>query len=164
MSRDISQLEIRLLEERDLEALGRELGISRDHIDGRWREREAGERTAFVAELDGAMAGFVSLEERKEFPGQLHLFELGVLEPLRGLGIGTWLIEAIEAEARRLGLNGVYLGVGIDNVAAVRLYERLGYERVGEPFDSRWIWYGPDGEEREVRERCYRMVRRFDGG
>lgn len=164
MTRDISQLEIRLLEERDLDALARALGHSRDHIERRWREREAGERTAFVAELDGAMAGCVSLEERKEFPGQLHLFELGVLEPLRGLGIGTWLVEAVEAEARRLGLDGVYLGVDIENTAAIRLYERLGYERVGEPFDSRWIWRGPDGEEREVRERCYRMVRGFDGG
>ncbi len=32
MSRDISQIEIRLLDERDLEPLGRALGLSRDHI------------------------------------------------------------------------------------------------------------------------------------
>ncbi len=161
MISDTAQATLRPLEERDLESLSRSLGLSRHHVAGRWHERLQGERTASVAELDGEAVGSVSFEERKEVPGLMHLYALVVVEPFQGRGIGTRLIASVEEEARGRKLVGIHLGVGIDNVGALRLYERLGYQRVGEPYMARWTWYGPDGEEREVSERCYRMVKRF---
>ncbi len=161
MISDISSLTIRLVEERDLAPLARSLRFSQYHIEGRWRERLAGERTMLVADLDGETAGSVSFEEREEFPGLLHLFALTVVAPFQGQRIGSRLIENIEEEAQRRGLAGVSLAVAVDNKGATRLYRRLGYRRSGEPFTSRWTWYGQDGEEREVMERCYRMVKRF---
>ena len=161
MISETAQATLRPWEERDLESLSRSLGLSLHHVAGRWHERVRGERTASVAELDGEAVGSVSFEARKEFPGFMHLYALVVVEPFQGRGIGTRLIASVEEEARGRKLAGIQLGVGIDNVGALRLYERLGYRRVGEPYMARWTWYGPDGEEREVSERCYRMVKRF---
>ena len=48
-------------------------------------------------------------------------------------GVGTALVEAVEDTARRNGLQSVNLEVAVDNTDAIRLYQRLGYERVGGP-------------------------------
>jgi ribosomal protein S18 acetylase RimI-like enzyme len=71
----------------------------------------------------------------------LRLFALDVGLRFRGRGIGTALIEAVERRARRQGLRGVNLEVGVDNGDAIRLYERLGYRRRGSPVagESSWI-------------------------
>lgn len=158
---DLTALTIRPLEQHDLHLLSNVLGLSRHHVDGRWRERQAGQRTMLVAELEGAFAGSVSFEERPDVPGLMHLFALAVVQELQGRGIGRRLIESVEGETRHRSLGGVYLGVAIDNPDAVRLYERLGYGRVGEPYTARWTWYGANGESREIVERCYRMLKRF---
>ncbi|OGO49590.1 MAG: hypothetical protein A2148_11365 [Chloroflexi bacterium RBG_16_68_14] len=164
MTSAVSSLTIRLLEEGDLELLAHVFRFSRHHIEGRWRERLAGERTMLVAERDGEALGSVSFGEREEFPRLLYLFALAVVEPFQRQGIGSRLVVSVEAEARRRGVEGICLAVAVDNEGAIRLYERLGYRRTGEPFISRWTWYGPDGETREIVERCYRMVRRLGSG
>jgi RimJ/RimL family protein N-acetyltransferase len=56
-----------------------------------------------------------------------ELGHLEVLGPFRRRGIGTALIRAGEDTPRRLGHERLALGVGVDNAAARRLYERLGY-------------------------------------
>ena len=159
---DTATLTIRPLEERDLAPLARSLRLSSHHIAGRWLERQAGRRTSSVAELGGEVVGSVSFEERKEHSQLLHLYALAVAQSYQHGGIGARLVEHVEAEAAERGLKGVQLGVAIDNEVALRLYERLAYRRVGEPYTARWTWHGPDGEEREVVERCYRMLKRFE--
>lgn len=52
---------------------------------------------------------------------------LAVLPEARGQGVGTRLLEALEAELDRRGVRDVVLGVLPGNAAAVRLYERRGY-------------------------------------
>lgn len=44
-----------------------------------------------------------------------------------GRGFGAQMVNAVEGEARKLGLKQLYLTVGRENVRAVRLYRRLGY-------------------------------------
>lgn len=153
------RVEVRLMKERDKEPLMRGLSLSRHHIENRWAERLEGRRTMFVADVEGRLAGSVSFEQRDELPGLMHLFALAVLPELQGRGIGTRLVAAVEDEALARGLRGVHLGVAIDNDGALRLYRRLGYERVGEAYDARWTWFSPNGEQREVVERCYRMLK-----
>jgi GNAT superfamily N-acetyltransferase len=92
-----------------------------------------------VAWLEGRPAGDVFLardpadepEVRRWLPGVPRLVHLEVLGPLRRRGIGTALIRAGEATARRLGHRRLALGVGLDNLGARRLYERLGYTSWG---------------------------------
>lgn len=47
----------------------------------------------------------------------------------RGRGYGTATTSAVLAELLRLGIRDVVLNVAQDNVAAIRIYERLGFER-----------------------------------
>jgi hypothetical protein len=53
----------------------------------------------------------------------------------------------------------VYLEVRIDNPAR-RLYHRLGFRRVGEPFINSWWRFEDDGSQLRVEEESVRMVRR----
>jgi len=48
-----------------------------------------------------------------------------------GRGFGEKLLLEVHAQAKRLGANTLWLGVYDRNVRAVRLYERLGFTRVG---------------------------------
>jgi len=58
-----------------------------------------------------------------------RLYSLASKPEARGKGVGTALVEAVEAAARRRRCRTVRLEVRTDNLAAIRLYERLGYRR-----------------------------------
>ncbi|NUS17135.1 MAG: GNAT family N-acetyltransferase [Streptomyces sp.] len=64
------------------------------------------------------------------------LGRLAVLKPQRGTGLGALLVRALEEEAGRLGLAGVYLEA---QVHAVGFYERLGYTAYGPQFQDAGI-------------------------
>ncbi|WP_405592549.1 GNAT family N-acetyltransferase [Streptomyces sp. NBC_01190] len=64
-------------------------------------------------------------------PGTAVLGRLAVLRSARRGGVGAALVRALEDEARRLGLAGVYLEA---QVHAVPFYERLGYRAYGPEF------------------------------
>jgi ribosomal protein S18 acetylase RimI-like enzyme len=55
---------------------------------------------------------------------------IGVRSEARGRGVGGRLLRALLAEARAQGVDQVSLSVELDN-PAIRLYERLGFRRVG---------------------------------
>lgn len=58
-----------------------------------------------------------------------HVDDVVVDEALRGGGIGRLLMEAVQVEARRLGLRHVDLTSRPARTAANALYQSLGYER-----------------------------------
>src|SRR5512134_2299749 len=60
-----------------------------------------------------------------------RLYSLAVDPALRGKGIGSALIAAAEASA--VGHDCIYLRLEVrrDNTTAIRLYETLGYKRIG---------------------------------
>ena len=76
----------------------------------------------FIAERGGRIAGLVTFEVR---PGVLEIATINALERLQG--IGTLLIEAVRAEARRLGCAEVTLTTTNDNIGALRFYQRRGF-------------------------------------
>jgi GNAT superfamily N-acetyltransferase len=159
---DTSVAIIREMRGEDIEPLAEALDWPWRGIDRRWQELVAGYREMFVADIDGRPVGSVSINEREERPGMLHLFALDVAPPLRNRGIGTQLIAYVEQEAKRRGHAGVYLEVGVENHGARRLYERLGYMQDGRPFPNSWHRYDEDGNllEELVEEVC-RMIKRF---
>jgi GNAT superfamily N-acetyltransferase len=65
-----------------------------------------------------------------------------VVPDARGRGLAKVLLEALEAEARRLGYRIARLDTGAQQPAAQRMYERAGYEPIGNfnanPFASFW--------------------------
>lgn len=62
---------------------------------------------------------------RGERTGEIE--SLAVASAYRGQGIGTLLLERLEAGLRAIGVEDLILGVLAGNVAAQRLYERHGY-------------------------------------
>ena len=63
---------------------------------------------------------------------QAHINNLAVLPELRGRGLGTQLLEAVVVEAAHLGAAVLTLEVRASNTAALKLYQRAGFKRVGE--------------------------------
>lgn len=95
---------------------------------------------AAIYGLLGALwrAAALALLERPLEPGVLLMDGIAVARNARGMGIGTMLLDAVEAEARRRGLGSVRLDVVDTNPKARALYARRGYlvsgqERLG-PF------------------------------
>jgi GNAT superfamily N-acetyltransferase len=146
----------------DVEPLAVALGWPSYGIGRRWSECLAGHREISVAEVDGRLAGSVSVNEREEFPGFLHLFALDVSPPLQSRGIGTRLIAWVEEASRTRVRAGVYLEVSTTNTRARALYERLGYAQDGKPFLNSWFRYDSEGNFlEEVVETVVRLVKRF---
>ncbi len=55
---------------------------------------------------------------------------LGITPPHRGIGLGTALLHRSLLGFREMGVDRVFLEVTAQNVAAIRLYERLGFRRL----------------------------------
>ena len=60
-----------------------------------------------------------------------RLYSLATQPETRGKGVGTALVEAVEAAARQRRCRALLLEVRTDNHGAIRHYERLGYRRIG---------------------------------
>jgi ribosomal protein S18 acetylase RimI-like enzyme len=125
----------------------------------RWREQEVGFRELWVAEVDGALVGTVSISETELLPRALHLFALEVAPSWRNRGIGAAIVRQVVAEARKRRRGRVYLEVRVDNPAR-RLYHRLGFRRLGKDFVNPWWRYLEDGRQERVEDLSLRMVRR----
>lgn len=156
-------LTIRPIRADDVEPLADALGWPTGGVRARWDLVQHGEREIFVAEYEGCVAGRVSFNIRHDAPDQLHLFELDVSPSLQRRGIGTALIAAVEDEATRRGMRRVWLDVGVENVDARRLYERLDYRAEGDLVTLRYSAPNSDGSWRDVEEVCYRMFHMLDG-
>ncbi len=86
-------------------------------------------REVHVAYLDGRFAGFLILVMTGAFVGYIQ--SICVSPDLRGRGLGRRIMAFAEERILRVTPN-VFLNVASFNPEARRLYERLGYEVVGE--------------------------------
>jgi ribosomal protein S18 acetylase RimI-like enzyme len=93
---------------------------------------------------DQKMVGFIAGDVRRS-EGLAWIATIGVLPEYRGLGIGSMLLQACET---RIPLNRIRLCVRPTNDVAIRLYEKHGYNKVGE-----WTKYYQDGESALVMEK-----------
>ena len=115
---------------------------SREEILARYfLEQECGEREVLVAEVGGALAGYITiLPCAKQGPfAEIYpeLSDFNVFEPFQNQGIGNLLME--EAEKRvKLISDKVTLGVGLHSGygPAQRLYIKRGYIP-----DGTGVWY-----------------------
>ncbi|HEY5399481.1 MAG TPA: GNAT family N-acetyltransferase [Trebonia sp.] len=76
----------------------------------------------FIAERGGRIAGLVTFQVR---PGVLEIVTINALDLYQG--IGTMLIEAVRAEAKRQGRHQITLTTTNDNIGALRFYQRRGF-------------------------------------
>lgn len=80
-----------------------------------------------VAEVDGRIVGTVI----GGYDGRRGLiYHLAVSAPYRGRGIGSRLMDEVEARLRDRGCIRCYLMVVADNEDAIRYYEKRGWENM----------------------------------
>jgi ribosomal protein S18 acetylase RimI-like enzyme len=96
------------------------------------------------AVVDECMVGFIAGDIRPR-EDLAWIATVGVVPEYRRRGIGTALLQACEAA---LTVGRVRLSVRVSNRAAIALYERFNYQRVG-----RWADYYQDGEDALVMEK-----------
>lgn len=86
----------------------------------------------FVAEVGGSVVGTAGLHVASG--KRRHVGSVGIMvhEDHQGRGVGRALMLALlEVADRYLRLERIELDVAVDNHAAIRLYEQLGFEREG---------------------------------
>jgi putative acetyltransferase len=88
----------------------------------RWRDELLPKAAIVVAEADGAMVGFVTVELANGYLDQI------VVAPEAW---GNGIAEALLAEAKRLSPAGIDLLVNTDNDRAVRFYRKRGFTVTG---------------------------------
>ncbi|HEV0223444.1 TPA: GNAT family N-acetyltransferase [Streptococcus pneumoniae] len=104
-------------------------------------EQASGDREVLVAEIDGAVAGYVTiLPSAKHGPfAEVYpeLSDFNVFEPFRNQGIGNQLLEEAEKRVKFVS-SKVTLGVGLHSGygPAQRLYIKRGYIP-----DGTGVWY-----------------------
>jgi len=89
----------------------------------RWRNELVPATEIVIAETDGELIGFVTVD-----PRTLYLDQLVVAPPRWGSGVAAALI----AEAKRLSPTGLDLDVNTDNARAIRFYDKEGFVVSGE--------------------------------
>jgi ribosomal protein S18 acetylase RimI-like enzyme len=132
-----------------------------------WLERRemlaelANEAFVLVARRCGRVVGyvFVCIEgpDPVWYTGDAHatLATLCVDQPERGNGIGGALLDAVDAELERRGVEDVEIGVDTGNEVAARLYERRGYRAdfrifYGSPGGKPWACLRREAADREA--------------
>jgi ribosomal-protein-alanine acetyltransferase len=80
------------------------------------------------SEIVGFIIGRIGMDREVWY---LHILTLDVLPDYRGKGIGQSLINEIERISREQGVQESRLEVREDNVAALNLYRKLGYGKMG---------------------------------
>ena len=101
-----------------------------------WRRRIAeGEGCYYLVAVSGEhVIGMLSVETFPNVPRRRHVGRMGisVAEAWQGKGVGNALMQAgVDLADKWINLRRLELEVYADNEAAIRLYERFGFEREG---------------------------------
>ena len=87
---------------------------------------------ALVAKVDSDVAGFIisqiEIENNTLFG---HIITLNVATPYRRNGIGTLMLKEVEKILKEKDVNECHLEVREDNLVALKLYLKSGYEKIG---------------------------------
>ena len=111
-----------------------------------WLEAREERHPVLVAERDGVIVGWGSLNAFNPRPAYAHVadFSIYVGREARGGGVGSALLAALIARARELGYHKLVLAAFPHNEAGMRLYRRFGFREVGiyreqGLLDGRWV-------------------------
>src|SRR5262245_5926823 len=76
--------------------------------------------------------------------GEAHILNVCVRDEFRTVGFGRRLLEHLLERAASAGVGEAFLEVRPSNLAAIRLYQKLGFEQIG---IRRGYYQAPDGRE-----------------
>lgn len=89
--------------------------------------------TMLVAKEEGRLIGNAHLESFSR-PRTAHRADMGITvrKEAWGRGVGSALMERLIAHAREQGIEIIELQVRSDNAAAIHLYEKFGFVKIGQ--------------------------------
>jgi putative acetyltransferase len=94
----------------------------------RWRDELVPSATIVLAESQGALIGFVTVDRRTMYLDQI------VVAPEAW---GSMIAAALLTEAKQLSPTGLELAVNADNARAIRFYEKHGFMVTGQDTNPR---------------------------
>jgi GNAT superfamily N-acetyltransferase len=101
---------------------------SANHFSLSGEQVESGNGAFLVAYLDNVAVGCGAVRRLDAVTAELK--RMYVDPSVRGRGVGRALVEALEREARRLGVTKVVLETGTRLTRAMKLYETMGYAHI----------------------------------
>jgi L-amino acid N-acyltransferase YncA len=111
-----------------------------------WLESKDARHPVMIAERDGAVVGWSSLNVFNPRPAYDYVteFSVYVARSARGAGVGRELLENLIMVARNIGYHKMVLAAFEWNRAGIVLYERAGFRQVGVYreqglLDGRWV-------------------------
>jgi len=111
-----------------------------------WLLERGPRHPVLVADLDGTVVGWASLNLFNPRPAYNHVadFSVYVERGLRGKGFGRQLLDSLIERARAIGFHKMVLAAMAFNDAGLQLYRRSGFSRVGiykehGQLDGRWV-------------------------
>ena len=163
-------IEIRSLQEKDGLALEWHGGTNlRGFYQEQWRAHQAGEIHVIIAASDGAQdenfpvgQAAIHWNGKPTHPQIPDIQSVRVRADFRGQGLGSRLLSECEKLITARGHAQVSLSVALDNNAARRLYERLGYNVVGAPYCDVWFYADAAGKSVRVEETVRDMVKNLN--
>jgi len=134
------------------EAFGSTLAREEGRDDAHWQARLAeGVASAtnhpVVAEDDGVLVGLAWGRIEESEPEVAHLYQMWLAPEARRLGLGRLLLDDVISWARTTTARRLVLGVTGGDRPARRLYDRAGFQPIGEPEEMR---EGLLGQEMEL--------------
>jgi ribosomal-protein-alanine N-acetyltransferase len=81
-----------------------------------------------VVDFDNEVAGYGIMSYGA---GEAHILNICIRSDLRGVGVGRRLMDFLLSRAREAEMQDVFLEVRPSNPVAIRLYESLGFVKVG---------------------------------
>jgi ribosomal-protein-alanine N-acetyltransferase len=112
-----------------------------------WSELSQGHYYLVAVDDTGTVVGYAGLAAAP--PEEAWIQNIGVRPDFQRRGIGRRLLEALLAQADRLGCRAVLLEVAVDNAPAQKLYAAYGFEPVG----VRRGYYQPSNTDALVMRR-----------
>jgi L-amino acid N-acyltransferase YncA len=111
-----------------------------------WLAARGPRHPVLVAEVDGVVVGWASLNVFNTRPAYRHVADVSVYveRSWRGRGVGRRLLAHLADGARTLGYHKLVLAAFPFNHAGMALYKRLGFRTVGTyreqgELDGRWV-------------------------
>ena len=120
----------------DGDAFGGDLSSESEFTEGQWREK-ARKYVGIIASIEGADCGFMTIENLKgDFSATCWVGSCWVDPKFRERGVLRDLFRFTDDHSveRTWGVQG--LGVWVDNGSAISAYEKIGFEKMGEPQES----------------------------
>ena len=90
----------------------------------------------WIAYVDGVPAACVAMRPLPDVAGAAECKRLYVADNYRRRGLAEALMQALETHAAEAGHDTIYLDTKDDLIGAIKLYDRLGYERCGRYNDN----------------------------